>query len=227
MAKLVVTIDGPSGSGKSTVARMLSEKLGYLHLDTGAMYRAVALAAENSGIPFDDAPSLDRMCGDIQIELKEDSRGMRVFLDGEDVTDRIRLPEMSMGSSAVSAVAQVRSHMVRLQRKIGRFGGIVAEGRDMGTVVFPDSKAKFFLDAPPEVRARRRWQELNDRGHHGDDFSTVMEEMAQRDKADSSRGISPLRKADDAILVDTSGKTAREVADILYKHVIELETPSG
>lgn len=227
MAKPVVTIDGPSGSGKSTVARMLSERLGYLHLDTGAMYRAVALAAKNRGIPFDDASSLDRMCGKIRIELKEDSRGMRVFLDGEDVTEQIRLPEMSMGSSAVSAVPQVRSHMVRLQREIGKPGGVVAEGRDMGTVVFPDSKAKFFLDASPEVRARRRWQELNARGGRRDNFSTVMEELAQRDEADSSRGISPLRKADDAILVDTSGKTAREVTDILFKHIMTLETPGA
>ena len=117
--------------------------------------------------------------------------------------------------------------MVRLQREIGKPGGVVAEGRDMGTVVFPDSKAKFFLDASPEVRARRRWQELNARGGRRDNFSTVMEELAQRDEADSSRGISPLRKADDAILVDTSGKTAREVTDILFKHIMTLETPGA
>jgi len=220
--KPVVAIDGPSGSGKSTVARMLSEKLGYLHLDTGAMYRAVALAATNGGIPFGDGPALSRMCGEIHIELNQEPRGIRVLLDGEDVTEKIRLPEMSMGSSAVSAVPEVRAHMVRLQREIGDKGGVVAEGRDMGTVVFPRSKAKFFLDASPRVRARRRWLELQARGHRVE-FRNVLEEMVKRDLCDSSRGNSPLKKADDAVLVDTTGKAVEEVVRILYDRVLELE----
>jgi len=162
------------------------------------------------------------MCGEIHIELHQDPGGIRVLLDGENVTEKIRLPEMSMGSSAVSAVPEVRTHMVRLQREVGGRGGVVAEGRDMGTVVFPDSKAKFFLDASTHVRARRRWLELKAKGHQ-EEFRTVLEEMVQRDLNDSSRGNSPLRRADDAVLVDTTDKTVEEVVQILLERVRELE----
>ena len=219
----VVAIDGPSGSGKSTVARMLSERLGYLHLDTGAMYRVVALAARRRDIPYDAGPALDRMCREIKIELLPGKGGVCVLLDGEEVTEEIRLPEMSLGSSTVSAVPVVREHMVKLQREIGKDGGVVAEGRDMGTVVFSGARAKYYLDASPEVRARRRWDQLRESGHP-EDYEKVLKEMRHRDYCDSSRDHSPLRKADDAVVVDTTGKSAHEVVEILARRVIELET---
>jgi cytidylate kinase len=221
--KPVVAIDGPSGSGKSTVAKMLSGRLGYMHLDTGAMYRAVALAALRQNIPYDDAPSLDELCEHISIELIPNPNGVQVLLDGQDVTDEIRQPEMSMGSSAVSAVPEVRRQMVRLQREIGRNGAVVAEGRDMGTVVFPHTQAKFYLDAAPEERARRRWLQLKDMGIMEEE-DKVLSEIIQRDRNDASRDHSPLRKAADAIHVDTTDKTAQEVTEILARKVLELES---
>jgi len=202
---------------------MLAERLGYLHLDTGAMYRAVALAASRKNIPYDAAPDLDRMCEEMRIEMFQGNEGVRVVLNGEDVTDEIRLPEMSRGSSCVSAVPEVRRHMVRLQREIGKNGAIVAEGRDMGTVVFSGSRAKFYLDASPDVRARRRWRQLRENGHL-EDYDKVLEEMKHRDYCDSSRDHSPLQKADDAIVFDTTEKTADEVTEILADRVLELES---
>jgi cytidylate kinase len=222
----VVTIDGPSGSGKSTVARMLSEKLGYVHLDTGAMYRAVALAAWRKGIPYSDAPALDRMCRQIRIELLQGEEGPRVLLDGEDVTDEIRLPEMSLGSSSVSAIPAVRAHMVRLQREIGKNGGVVAEGRDMGTVVFRDAGAKFYLDASLDVRARRRWRQILENGGF-ESYEKVLDEMKCRDHNDSSRKHSPLKMADDAFVIDSTEMTAQEVTGILARRVRELEKPGA
>lgn len=220
--KPVVAIDGPSGSGKSTVARMLSRRLGYMHLDTGAMYRAVALAALRRNIAYTDAHSLDDLCAGIRIELVPVEEDVCVLLDGEDVTEEIRLPQMSMGSSAVSAVPEVRRHMVRLQREIGGKGAVVAEGRDMGTVVFPGTVAKFYLDAVPEERARRRWMQLKASGIV-EAVDKVLEEIRQRDANDASRKHSPLKMADDAIYVDTTDKTAEEVTEFLAKRVLELE----
>jgi cytidylate kinase len=219
---MVVAIDGPSGSGKSTVARMLSKKLGYMHLDTGAMYRAVALAASRKQIPLDDAQLLDNLCEHLNIELLQKRGGVCILLNGEDVTEEIRSPEMSLGSSAVSAVPEVRKHMVRLQREIGQGGAIVAEGRDMGTVVFPDTPAKFYLDASLKERAQRRRQQLMEGGILEDD-GKVLREIKQRDRNDASREHSPLKKADDALYVDTTDKSADEVTQILSDRVLELE----
>lgn len=220
--KQIVAIDGPSGSGKSTVAAMLSKELGYMHLDTGAMYRAVALAAANENIPFDDPVRLDELCERIRIEMKQNEDKVAVYLDGMDVTQAIRSPEMSLGSSAVSSIAQVRSHMVRLQREVGNRGGIVAEGRDMGTVVFPDTPAKFYLDAAPEERARRRWMQLAEMGID-EEPGKVRSEMEERDRKDSSREHSPLKKADDAIPIDTTGMNIEQVVAALARKVQELE----
>ena len=220
--KQIVAIDGPSGSGKSTVASMLSKKLGYMHLDTGAMYRAVALAASLENIPFNDPMLLDQLCQRIQIEMKQDEEGISVYLNGRDVTEEIRSPEMSLGSSAVSAVQEVRSHMVRLQREIGSGGGIVAEGRDMGTVVFPDTPAKFYLDASPAERAKRRWLQLKEMGMD-EAADKVRKEMDERDQMDSSRVHSPLKKAQNAIQVDTTGMTIEQVVEELARTVLELE----
>ena len=220
--KQVVAIDGPSGSGKSTVATLLAKKLGYIHLDTGAMYRAVALAAALEKIPFDDEKRLDGLCERIRIELYRENDGISVFLNGKDVTREIRTPEMSLGSSSVSSVPRVRDHMVRLQRAIGRSGGVVAEGRDMGTVVFPETRAKFYLDASSEERARRRWRQLKEMGQ-GEDLEKVHEEMVLRDQMDSSREHSPLTMADDAVHIDTTGMTIEAVVEKIEVIVRELE----
>lgn len=220
--KQTVAIDGPSGSGKSTVATRLSKKLGYMHLDTGAMYRAVALAAFKENISHDDTLGLDDLCRRIKIEMLPSGDGVTVYLNGIDVTKMIRSPEMSLGSSAVSSVEQVRSHMVRLQREIGKNGGIVAEGRDMGTVVFPDTQAKFYLDASPAERARRRWLQLKEMGIN-EDPDRVRKEMEERDQNDSTREHSPLKKADDAIHIDTTGLTIDQVVSMLAERVEELE----
>lgn len=220
--KQIVAIDGPSGSGKSTVAAMLATKLGYMHLDTGAMYRVVALAAALDNLPYDDARRLDELCEQIRIEMRRNEGVVSVYLNGQDVTEEIRSPEMSLGSSAVSAVPEVRSHMVRLQREIGSSGGIVAEGRDMGTVVFPDTPAKFYLDASPEERARRRWLQLKEMGIE-EAPEKVRREMDERDQNDTSREHSPLKKAEDAIIVDTTGMSIDQVIEKLADKVKELE----
>ncbi len=220
--KQVVAIDGPSGSGKSTVATLLAKKLGYMHLDTGAMYRAVALAASMENIPFDDEKRLDDLCERIHIELYRENDSISVFLNGKNVTLEIRTPEMSLGSSSVSSVARVRDHMVRLQRAIGRSGGVVAEGRDMGTVVFPETRAKFYLDASSEERARRRWRQLKEMGQV-EDLEKVQREMVARDQMDSSREHSPLTRADDAVQIDTTGMTIEEVVEKIEGIVRELE----
>jgi len=220
--KIIVAIDGPSGSGKSTVAALLSKELGYMHLDTGAMYRAVALAAALVNIPYDDPNGLDELCERIKIEMRQREDGVSIYLNGRDVTEEIRSPEMSLGSSAVSSVPEVRTHMVRLQREIGSQGGIVAEGRDMGTVVFPDTPAKFYLDASPVERARRRWLQLKEMGID-EDQAKVRREMDERDHQDTSREHSPLKISDDAIHFDTTGMTIDQVVEKLAGKVKELE----
>jgi len=220
--KQVVAIDGPSGSGKSTVAAILAKELGYVHLDTGAMYRAVALAAAKERIGFDDRAGLDALCARIKIELRPNREGISVFLDGTDVTEEIRSPEMSLGSSAVSSVPEVRKHMVELQRQIGQGGGVVAEGRDMGTVVFPGTSAKFYLDATPEERSKRRWLQLKKMGSV-EDLEKVHREMIHRDLKDSLREHSPLQKADDAVVIDTTGMTVEQVLEKMVKMVKDLE----
>jgi len=220
--KQIVAIDGPSGSGKSTVAALLSRELGYIHLDTGAMYRAVALAAAMENIAYDDPARLDELCGRIRIDMSQNEDGVVISLNGREVTEEIRSPEMSLGSSAVSSVPEVRTHMVRLQREIGTTGGIVAEGRDMGTVVFPGTPAKFYLDASPDERAGRRWLQLKEMGiDEGQD--KVRSEMEERDQKDASREHSPLKPADDAIHIDTTGMSIDQVVKELTDRVKELE----
>lgn len=224
--KQVVAIDGPSGAGKSTVARELARRLGYIHLDTGAMYRAVALAATRARIALNDNKALDKLCREIDIDIVNTSQGLKVTLQGEDVTLLIRTPEMSSTSSAVSSVSEVRRHMVRLQRKIGNGGGVVAEGRDMGTVVFPNTIAKFYLDATIEERARRRWLELKERGIE-ESRENVLNDIRTRDHNDSTREDSPLHRADDALVIDTTSKTPEEVVEEVFLSVKELEAVSG
>jgi cytidylate kinase len=204
----VVAIDGPAGAGKSTVAKNLALRLGYLFLDSGALYRAVALAAKERGLSWDDGPALASMIGQIEIGFAGTSN--RVLINGQDVTAEIRRPEISDGASRVSAQASVRAGLLDLQRRMGETSRVVAEGRDIGTVVFPHAQAKFFLTAPLEERARRRTEELAATGRPVD-RSAVLADMAARDERDRTRAVAPLRRADDALEIDSSGLTPDQV----------------
>jgi len=206
----VVAIDGPAGAGKSTVAKTLARRLGYTFLDSGALYRAGAWAARRRGIAWSDGRGLGQFIHDLDIRFDGRDDANRITVDGEDVTEEIRRPEISEGASQVSAFNEVRAGLLTLQRRIGASGRVVAEGRDMGTVVFPDARAKFFLTAPIEERARRRAAELAASGRP-QDFDVVLAEMRLRDQRDSTRAIAPLRRAEDAIEIDTASLTPEEV----------------
>jgi cytidylate kinase len=220
MATAIVTIDGPSGAGKSTISQALAAKLGYAYLDTGAMYRAVGLAIERSGIDRDDPDALARLLVAIELQLRTDDGETRVILNGADVSALLRTPEMSMIASRVSAIPAVREKLTRLQREIGRQGGIVAEGRDMGTVVFPQAAWKFFLEATPEERARRRVLQLRESGKRVDEQDTL-NQIVERDRADSSRALAPLKPAADALVVDSSEMTIEEVVSFMVDRIGE------
>ncbi len=204
----IVAIDGPAGAGKSTVARRLADALGFVLVDTGAMYRVVAVAARDAGLAWNDGDGVSRLAdalvtrGALSFE-RDAERGVRVRLDGVDVTDAIRAPDVGMGASTVSAFPGVRDALLELQRQAGRGGGVVLEGRDIGTVVFPDADVKFFLTARPEVRARRRHEELVAKGQSVT-FEATLADVRQRDEQDMSRAVAPLRQAPDATLVDSS-----------------------
>jgi len=213
----IVTIDGPTGAGKSTVGRLLAERIGYTYLDTGAMYRVVAFETKRSGIDPEDEPALAALCGRIEIIFKRES-GMRVFSSGNDVTEDIRTPEISMLASRVSAKACVREELVRMQRACGRQGKIVADGRDAGTVIFPAARFKFFLDAVPEARSQRRYKELIDKNLKVD-YSDVYRELLQRDQDDSSRAIAPLKPAADAVIIDTTRMTIEDVVQEMIQAI--------
>ena len=219
----IVAIDGPAGAGKSTVARLLADRLRFTLVDTGALYRAVALAARSAGIAWNDEPNVvavaRRVESSRQLSLVPDAdKGVRVMLAGEDVSDAIRTPEMGMGASRVSSFGGVRAALLDLQRQAGERGGVVLEGRDIGTIVFPDAEVKFFLTASPEVRARRRYEELVLRGQSVDLEKTLAEVIA-RDEQDTNRPIAPLRRADDAIFVDSSDRAIDEIVDEMARRV--------
>jgi cytidylate kinase len=217
---LVIAIDGPSGAGKSTAARTLAERLGYTYIDTGAMYRAVGWKAKQAGIDPADEKAMEQMCGKTEVVINTNRGGQHVFVDTTDVTDAIRTPEMGMMASAVSKSPSVRARLLTLQRQLGSRGGVVMDGRDIGTVVFPDADVKFYLDATPEERGRRRYAEL--RAKRLDvDLATITEEIRVRDGQDSSRAIAPLRKADDAFLIDSSAMTVDQVVDAMLSRVKE------
>jgi cytidylate kinase len=207
--KLVIAIDGPAASGKSTTAQRVAEQLGYLHVDTGAMYRAATLKVLRAGIPAADQERVAALVESARIELRSANGSQRVLLDGEDVTEVIRTPDVTRAVSAVSSIRRVRDVMVREQRRMGAEGGIVLEGRDIGTVVFPDADLKFFMIAGIEARARRRGDELRTRGIQAD-VDRLKDELRDRDTIDSTRSESPLKKADDAIEVDTSDLTIEQ-----------------
>ena len=205
----MVTVDGPAGSGKSTVSRLLARRLSYMYLDTGALYRALALKVSVAGLAADRV-GIAALCSATDIALVECEGATRILLDGRDVTELIRTPEISMLASTVSALPEVRQRLLAVQREAARSGGIVAEGRDMGTVVFPGADVKFFLTAGPEERSRRRWLELRERGHEVS-LDEVLRDVVRRDRQDSERAIAPLRPSEDGVLVDSTGKTIDEV----------------
>jgi cytidylate kinase len=211
----VVAIDGPAGAGKSTAAKELAERLGYLLVDTGALYRGVALAAFERGVDWDDGEALGNLIDTLALSFERDpDGGLRLIIDQFDRSADIRTPHISTGASRVSRHPQVRRALFGLQRKLGARGGVVLEGRDIGTVVFPDAEVKIFLTASDESRARRRHAELVRAGHEAD-LERVLEDMRERDRLDSERDISPLRAADDAVVVDTSDMPLSQVLDQL------------
>lgn len=219
----IVAIDGPAGAGKSTVTRRVAERLGYLVLDTGAIYRSVALAAERAAAPFDDNDGVTRIAGALAernavVFVPDSLQGQRVQLSGEDVTLAIRSQQISDGASRVSALPGVRAALLELQRGIGRSGGVVVEGRDIGSVVFPDAEAKFYLDASAKERARRRHAELISRGQDVN-YDTILREVRERDERDTNRAVAPLIQAPDAKYIDSSAMSIDEVVELIVGEV--------
>jgi len=218
----IIAIDGPSGAGKSTVAKLLAKRLGYVVLDTGAMYRAVAFRAKQRGLCLEDEESLSQLASSLQVTFLTINGELRVLCDGEDVTESIRSPEMSSLASDISKREGVRSALVRLQREMGRAGGVILEGRDIGTVVFPDADAKFYLDADAEERARRRYEELVQKGVKIT-FQETLEDVIRRDRSDMTRAISPLRKAKDAVVIDSTHLSVEEVVEKMIQVIRQKE----
>jgi cytidylate kinase len=212
----VITIDGPAGAGKSTISRMLAKRLNYLYLDTGAMYRAVALAAKREGIALNNGSALRNLCKELNLTFKSEEDPPRLFLGNRDVSKAIRSPEMDMMSSTVSAIKEVRDAMVRLQRKMAVGVNLVAEGRDMGTVVFPWAHHKFFLTASAEIRAKRRYRERLERGE-SISKDMVTEELRRRDGQDESRSEAPLKPAPNAVVIDSTKMTPEKVIEKMLK----------
>lgn len=209
---MIITLDGPAGAGKSTVAKALAKRLGYRYLDTGAMYRALTWKALEEGVALDDEPGLTRLAETSNLELVPEPDRMRVVIDGRDVTEAIRDPRVSRTVSYVAKVAGVRDAMVKMQRRIGAGGRLVAEGRDMATVVFPQAELKVYLNASPRERARRRCVDLADAGHPAD-IDALEREIAQRDHIDSTRDVAPLTLSAEHLEVATDNLTIDEVVD--------------
>lgn len=219
---LIIAIDGPSGAGKSTVSRLLADRMGYLYLDTGAMYRAVAYRAGAEGIVPEDEASLKALMERMEIELKRVAGEDRVLVNGTDISAEIRSEETGMLASRISAIPAVRDKLVEMQRKLGEQGGVVMEGRDIGTVVFPEADLKVYLDASPGERARRRVQQLMEKGEHVDRKKTEAD-IRKRDHDDSTRNIAPLRKAENAVVIDSDGLAAMQVVDRIQIHARDVQ----
>ena len=221
MTKLTIAIDGPAGSGKSSVARRVAQMLGYLYLDSGAMYRALALKAVRQNIPLDSDVRLESLARDTHFELAPPTPELealgaknRVFMDKEDVTRGIRAPEVAQAASRLATIAGVRAVLVAEQQAAGAGGGVVMEGRDIGTVVFPAAELKIFLEASPEVRAERRWKEHQEKGESLT-LGQVLEEVRERDRRDRERKVSPLLRASDAVLIDNTAMNIEETARLV------------
>lgn len=223
--KLIVAIDGPSGAGKSSVTKALADRLGYIHIDTGAMFRVVALMASRSGLDPVDLQPLAQLCSGLSIDFMAVEGVCRVFANGEDVTTAIRSPEISLLTSIYAAVPAVRNHLLSQQRRMGEKGGVVLEGRDIGTVVFPAADIKFYLTASAEERGRRRFVELKTKGVDVSLDQTVTE-VIQRDEQDINREYAPLRRAEDAIEIDSTALSLDEVIALMEKHIQSKESCS-
>jgi cytidylate kinase len=222
----IVAIDGPAGAGKSTVSRDVATALGFLLVDTGAMYRAIALAAQRAGVAWDDGPKLGALARaivlhrDLRYERGEGG-AVAILLHGDDVTDAVRTPQIGLGASVVSAHPDVREALLGIQREAGRDGGVVLEGRDIGTVVFPDAEAKFFLTAKPAVRARRRFEELQAKGQTVT-YEETLRDVIARDTQDENRAVAPLRRAEDAVEIDCSSLSAEQTVALIVARVNAL-----
>lgn len=222
---MIIAVDGPVGAGKSTAARFLAKRMGYAYLDTGATYRAIGWKAhaEGTGLNELNEEDLARLCTHTRVEIVLAHDSQRIVVDGKDVTAEIRTPAMSRMASAVAGFASVRSHLVRMQRQMGinlegQYGGVVVEGRDIGTVVFPDAFVKFYMDADLTERGRRRWEELKGKGLEVD-LHEVTRGIMKRDEYDKGRSVDPLRKAPDAIVIDTTGLALEEVVERMLKQI--------
>jgi len=215
---MIIAIDGPSGSGKSTLGRMLARALELLYIDTGSMYRAVALAVIGARVDPNDAEAVTKLANEIEIDLEGDPDSLCVLLDGSDVTEQIRTDTVTEMSSIVSVIPGVRRAMVERQRAMGRRGAVL-NGRDIGTVVFPDADVKFFLTAAPEERAERRFIEDQMTASSSATLAETLADMIERDRRDSTRADSPLKIADDAIVIDSTGKSIEEVFEEMMKNV--------
>lgn len=209
----IVAIDGPAGAGKSTVARQLAQRLGLLYLDTGAMYRALTWRVLQAGIAVDDEPAVAELLSQCDINLSGEPSAINVYMDGQDVTQEIRSLEVTANVSAIAAQPAVRTELMRQQRRYGQTGGLVMEGRDIGTFVFPDAELKIYLTASVQERARRRQQDLANQGKGNVDLESLEQMIVERDRKDSTRALAPLRKAVDAVELQTDGLTIDEVID--------------
>lgn len=213
----IIAIDGPAGAGKTSTAREVARRLGFIHLDTGAMYRAVALKALRYGCDLDIPREIAKMAEKTEVSIRFLHGEQRIFLNGEDVTDQVRLPEVDRAVSPVCEVPRVRARMVKRQRKLGEAGGVVVEGRDIGTVVFPDADLKIYLTADVKERARRRHAD-QERSGIAVDFDKVAAEVTERDRRDQTRNDSPLKPASDAVLIDTTNLSFEEQVEIVLRH---------
>ena len=216
--KFIITIDGPAGAGKSTVSKTLAKKLNYIYLDTGALYRALAYKTLKLKISLDDVSAIANLCSSTTVVLKNIDGQMKVSVDGEDVEEKIRTEEVGLAASKISTFAIVRERLLNLQREAGAKGGIVAEGRDMGSVVFPHADYKFYLDAKLEERIKRRYEELLDKGASVE-YKTIQKDMFTRDKQDKQREIAPLKAPDGAIIIDSDNLSAVEVVDKIIFYI--------
>ena len=218
MKRLIITIDGPSGAGKTTASKLLAHRLGYRYVDTGALYRGVALEAMSAGLNPDDDTGLENVLSSLKMKFVYGEKELRLISNDSDITDKIRTPEISMFASAASARPVVRNFLLELQRELGRKKGVVFEGRDMGTIVFPDADVKFYLDASHETRSLRRYQEL--KSETSQTLQDVKKDIKRRDKNDSARDLAPLKPAEDAVIIDSTDFSAQDVVDRMV-NVIE------
>ena len=218
--RAVIAIDGPAGAGKTTIARIVSKKLGYNYIDTGGMYRAISWKAFRKKIDLKSKKELIRMVRNSKIELKSRAGTVRVHLDGKDVTNKIRSKRVTEGASILAKIPEAREELVKIQRRLGSSGGIVVEGRDIGTVVFPGADYKFYLDASIKERALRRYRELKAKGEKGD-LAELEKAIRSRDRRDRTRGVAPLKIAPDAVVIDSTDMSKKEVVEFILKKIQE------